>query len=75
MKFEIFKIFKIWIDLRVGKHTVSENATFSSVSDDMSLQNLLSLPALDALALSFLSPHLGVDVVPIATVISGGVDS
>ena len=41
----------------------------------MSLQNLLSLPALDALALSFLSPHLGVDVVPIATVISGGVDS
>ena len=55
MKFETFEIFKIWIDLRVGKHTVSENATFSSVSDDMSLQNLLSLPALDALALSFLS--------------------
>ena len=51
MKFETFEIFKIWIDLRVGKHTVSENATFSSVSDDMSLQNLLSLPALDALSL------------------------
>ena len=48
-------MFKIWIDLRVEKHTVSENTTFSSVSDDMSLQNLLSLPALDALALSFLS--------------------